>query len=98
MAASRAFPAWEKTPATAKRMIFLKAAGLLQTEKYKTKTIQAYKDETSSKDWGIANLMGSIFGLTEAASLATQIKGESYPSQAPGGYVIVQRRAHGVVY
>ncbi|KAH8116163.1 aldehyde dehydrogenase [Phellopilus nigrolimitatus] len=79
--------------------IFLKAADLVQTEKYKNKFKQALQDETAATNsWVMINIVGSRGGILEAASLASQVKGESFPSSsAIGGHVIVQRRAHGAV-
>ena len=97
-AASKAFPAWEHTPAAVKRGIFLKAAELIQTDTYKEKIKQSIRNETAGNDlWVFVNTMATSNNLREAASLASTIKGESFPSSANvGGYCVVQRRAYGV--
>lgn len=71
----------------------------MQSEKYKTNITKALKDETAFTDaWVNVNIFGSTNAILEAASLASQIKGESFPSSnAPGGHAIVQRRAHGAM-
>lgn len=99
-AAGRAFPTWEKHPAAMKRDIFLKAVKLLHSEKYTLKIAEALRDETASiEQWTNINIVGSRNQLIEAASLATSIKGESFPSSsAIGGQVFVQRVPHGAVY
>ncbi|PAV19094.1 aldehyde dehydrogenase [Pyrrhoderma noxium] len=98
-AAGRAFPTWEKHPAALKRDIFFKAVKLLQSEKYTLKIAEALRDETASiEQWTNINIVGSRNQLMEAASLATSIKGESFPSSsAIGGQVFVQRIPHGAV-
>lgn len=98
-AAGKAFDAWERTSPTQKRTIFLKAVALMQTDKYKDKIKKALWDETAApKELLMVNVMGGVTALLEAASLASQVKGTAFPSTfAPGGHVIVQRRAHGAV-
>ncbi|KLO14001.1 aldehyde dehydrogenase [Schizopora paradoxa] len=98
-AAQKAFLTWEHTAPTVKRGILLKAADLLESEKYKAKIYKAVNEETAGDDmWGMINVRGSVGPLREAAVLATTIKGESFPSSSiPGGTCIVQRRAYGVI-
>ncbi|KAL5476695.1 hypothetical protein ACEPAI_2881 [Sanghuangporus weigelae] len=98
-AAGRAFDAWERTPAAQKRAILIKAAELIQTDKYKDKITKALWDETAaSKELVMINIRGGHVNLLESASLASQVKGTSFPSSnAPGGHVIVQRRAYGAI-
>ena len=98
-AAQKAFLTWEHTAPTVKRAILLKAADLLESEKYQAKIYQTVNEETAGDDmWGFINVRGSVGALREAAVLATTIKGESFPSSSiPGGTCIVQRRAYGVM-
>ena len=98
-AAGKAFDAWESTSPDRKRAIFLKAAELIQTDKYKDKIEKALWDETAaSKELVIINVRSGAANLLETASLASQVKGTAFPSAAaPGGHVIVRRRAHGAV-
>lgn len=97
-AAANAFKTWEFYPVAKKRAIFYKAAELIQSDKYKAKISQALKDETASISiWADINIAGSVNNLLEAASLASQIKGETFQSNTPGAHCIVQRRAHGVM-
>ncbi|KAL5498738.1 hypothetical protein ACEPAH_2093 [Sanghuangporus vaninii] len=98
-AAGKAFDAWERTPASQKRTIFIEASELILTDKYKQKFAKALWDETAASNemLGLNILAGQALFL-DAASQATQVKGMSFPSGAsPGGHVIVQKRAHGAI-
>jgi hypothetical protein len=79
--------------------VFIKAAELIQTDKYKNKIWKALQDETAAVERMIAmNTFSFLNYCYEAAALATQVKGTTFPSSTvPGAQVIVQRRAHGVV-
>ena len=98
-AARKAFQSWENTPPPVKRDIFLKAAELIQTEKYIAKINKILQDETAAVEKVVAmNTYSSVGFFREAAGLATQVKGTTFPSSSvPGAHIIVQRRAHGVV-
>ncbi|KZT05339.1 ALDH-like protein [Laetiporus sulphureus 93-53] len=97
-AAARAFNTWERVPLSAKRDYFLKAADLLETERYRAKVKLALQEETCAADFLVDfNLQVSVEWLRHIAGLVTQLKGESFPSTIPGGYVIAQRRAQGVI-
>lgn len=98
-AAGKAFQAWEHSPLALRRDIFLKAADLLVSEKYRTKILEAIRDETAAVDpvlqaFGV-EAPGSA--LKDAAGLIHKLKGETFPSDIPGAYVIGQRRAKGIV-
>ena len=69
------------------------------TDKYKEKIAKALWDETACSNEVLGfNLLGSQAFFLDAASQCTQIRGSNFPSgAAPGGHVIVQRRAHGAV-
>jgi len=97
-AAQRAFATWEHTAPAVKRNILMKAADLLESEKYRVKIYQAVNEETAANDsWCFINAKGAAGAMREAAVLASTIKGESFPSSSiPGGLCIVQRRAYGV--
>lgn len=98
-AAHKAFTNWENTPTLTKRTILLKAADLLMTDKYKDTIATAMQEETAcSKSWAVGNIAHAAKFLVEAASMATQVKGEAFPSTTiPGAQVIVQARAYGAV-
>ncbi|KAI0927689.1 hypothetical protein AcV5_008162 [Taiwanofungus camphoratus] len=98
-AAQRAFVTWEHTPVSAKRDVFLKAADLLGTEKYREKVKTAMQEETAAIDSFVAfNFVVTTNNLRTTAGLATQLKGETFPSGVSGGQVVAQRRAMGVIY
>ncbi|EJD05454.1 aldehyde dehydrogenase [Fomitiporia mediterranea MF3/22] len=98
-AAQKALDSWEHTHGVKKRAVFIKAAELLQTDKYKQKIAKLLREETAAADsWVTVSITGSYTWILETAGLCTQIKGETYPSvTGPGGHVLVQRRAHGVI-
>ncbi|CCM00836.1 uncharacterized protein FIBRA_02878 [Fibroporia radiculosa] len=96
-AAARAFPAWEQTPAAARRDYLLKVADLLVTDKYREKVMLAMQEETAAN--GIMqgfNVYVATIMIQEVATMICDLKGETFPSGTPGGQVIVQRRAQGV--
>lgn len=98
-AAARTFVEWERSPWGVRRDIFLKAANLLATESFKTKVKDALKDEIAASDATVAlNFGASIKDLHEAAASVNNLKGEAYQSSIPGGQVMTQKRAMGVVY
>ena len=97
-AAARAFTTWENTPLMARRDLLLRAADILGTEKYRKKVALIPTEELSStEDMFPFNYSGEIGLLRNFASLAMAIKGEAFPSIIPGGQVMAQRRAFGVV-
>ncbi|KAI0919058.1 hypothetical protein AcW1_003467 [Taiwanofungus camphoratus] len=80
-----------------KRDYFLKAADLLNTEKYRAKVKAAIQDEICAVDYLVGmNLEVSTTMLREVAGMVTQLRRETFPSVA-GGQVIAQRRAQGVI-
>ena len=99
-AAHKALSTWEQTPTGAKRAILLKAADLLFSEKYKSAIIESLMEETATSEaWAATNLLGGQNNLREAASLASQVKGETFASTSiPGGEVVVRRRPYGAMY
>ena len=56
------------------------------------------EETASSKAWSIGNVEHTGKFIEEAAALATQIKGETFPSTSVlGAQVIVQQRAYGAM-
>ncbi|KAK7687896.1 hypothetical protein QCA50_009115 [Cerrena zonata] len=98
-AAGNAFKTWERSPLAQRRDIFLKAADLLVSDKYKTKILAAIRDETAAVDPVLQAFAVEFSGsaLKDAAGLINKLKGETFPSDTPGAYVIGQRRPMGVV-
>lgn len=91
---------WEATPWRTKREIFFKAAQLIQSPKYVERIRETLTEEISClENWVQFELKGAATYLTEAAVQATQLVGETMPSgRAPGGTVLVERRAFGTVF
>jgi len=98
-AAVCAFPAWEKSSLVQRRDFFMRAAALLETDKYRAKVEEAIKAEVAATDF-IVNLNTNMSAemLRTLATLVMELKGEMFPSHIPGGQVLVQRRAQGVVF
>lgn len=95
-AASAAFPAWAKLAPTARRKLLLKAAELL--EERAADFVKAMTAETgATAGWGAFNVHFAADIFREAASLTTQISGETIPSDRPGCIAMSVRRPAGVV-
>ncbi|CCM04245.1 uncharacterized protein FIBRA_06412 [Fibroporia radiculosa] len=98
-AAAKAFRTWEHTPLITKRDYFLKAADLLETDKYKAKVAEAINAEAVAGEYMVQfNLMTSIGLLRWVAGSIALLRGETFPSLVPGGQVLAQRRAQGVIF
>lgn len=81
-----------------KRDVFLRAADILATDKYREKVATIPPEEVSStEDMLPFNYLAQIGFLRNYASMAMEMKGEAFPSIVPGGRVMAQRRAFGVV-
>ncbi|KAF7437589.1 hypothetical protein PC9H_004431 [Pleurotus ostreatus] len=98
-AASRAFVSWEKTSPWHRRDILLKAADLIITEKYKRALITSQCEETAATDgWGYGQWVVAQNFLRTTASMANELKGESFVSgSVVGAQAVTQRRALGVI-
>ncbi|KAI0199276.1 aldehyde dehydrogenase domain-containing protein [Astrocystis sublimbata] len=96
--ASVAFKTWSRMGPSAKRLIFLRAADIL--EKYmETEAPELMSAEVSgTRHWTKVNAMSSVGTLRETASLAPHIKGEMIPVDAPGTTVLIERQPLGVVF
>lgn len=94
-----AFTTWEHSSFEQRRNIFLKAADLLETERYKEKITNALRDETATADHMLYfNHVSPASALRDAAGMVNELKGETFPSHLPGGHVVAQRRAMGVMF
>ncbi|TRX96881.1 hypothetical protein FHL15_002187 [Xylaria flabelliformis] len=95
--ASVAFKTWSRVGPSAKRLIFLRAADIL--ERYmETEAPELMSAEVSgTRHWTKVNAISGVGNLREAASLVSQIKGEIMPADAPGNTVLVERQPLGVV-
>lgn len=93
-------PEWERTTPSQKRAVFLKAADLVMTEKYRQLIVDNMTSETAaSSGWQHVNQVASANMLREAAAQASNIRGEHHRSEKLDvDMFIVQRRAAGVVF
>lgn len=98
-AAQQAFTTWEHSTPNERRDIFLRAAELITSEKYRTKVAKCVAEEAAAPSyWGPFNIMGSVSTLRTQAGMLERLKGEVFPSgTVPGAQVISQRRAMGVM-
>ncbi|KAF7426749.1 hypothetical protein PC9H_009118 [Pleurotus ostreatus] len=98
-AGNNAFASWEKTTPWQRRDILLKAADLIATEKYKQALITSQREETAATDgWGYGQWAVAQNFLRTTASMANELKGESFVSgSVAGAQVVTQRRALGVI-
>ncbi len=95
-AASKAFTVWSAMGPSERRALLLKAAQSLQDKS--DQFIQAMAGETgSSAMWAGFNVQLGANTLIEAASLCTQVSGETIPSDVPGNVAMAVRQPAGVV-
>ncbi|KAF9487569.1 ALDH-like protein [Pleurotus eryngii] len=98
-AANKALASWENTTPWQRRDVLLKAADLISTEKYKRALIAGQQEETAATDgWGYGQWVVAQNFLRTTASMANELKGESFVSgSVAGAQVVTQRRALGVI-
>jgi acyl-CoA reductase-like NAD-dependent aldehyde dehydrogenase len=94
--AARAFQTWSQTGPTERRRILLKAADILETKIGDFSEVMA-KEIGASGLWSGFNVMASAALLREAASLATQIQGETIPTDKPNTLSMTIRQPVGVI-
>ncbi|EMD35466.1 hypothetical protein CERSUDRAFT_96582 [Gelatoporia subvermispora B] len=98
-AAHRAYTTWENSPLQQRRDIFLKAAELIQEDRYKQQFSKAIQDETAAGDFLSGfNLVVAVEFLRLYAAQTLEYKSKSFTSANPGGHVIEVRKAKGVVF
>ncbi len=95
-AAAAAFPAWAAMAPTARRKLLLKAADLLESRLQKFVDVMTAEIGATAA-WGGFNVHFAADVLREAASLTTQVSGETIPSDRPGCVAMSVRRPAGVV-
>jgi len=94
-AAQRAFPEWSRTTPNARRAMLLKAADALESRL--PDFVAILPAETGgTRGWAGFNIHLAASMLREAASLTTQITGETIPSDRPGCMAISVRQPAGV--
>jgi acyl-CoA reductase-like NAD-dependent aldehyde dehydrogenase len=96
--AQAALDTWASHSATSRRKILLKAADLVESERYAQEAMDLMSLEISApKSWCITNIKGTAGFFREAASLATYIRGEVVPVERPDVTGFIERRPVGVV-
>lgn len=94
--AARAFASWSATGPSVRRAILLKAADIL--EQKLPEFCEAMAAEVGASElWARFNVLGSAALFREAAGLATQIQGETIPTDKPGTLSFTIRQPAGVV-
>lgn len=96
--AHEAFQSWCQTSPTARRLIFLKAADVLETYLHRDAPEILRQEVSATKSWIIVNIKATAGILRETAGLATHIKGEIVPADRPGTMILVERCPVGVVF
>jgi acyl-CoA reductase-like NAD-dependent aldehyde dehydrogenase len=91
-----AFKSWSRTGPTERRRILLAAADCLEAKKDAFVEVMAAEVGASAL-WATFNVMGSGALLREAASLVTQIQGETIPTDKPGTLSMTLRQPVGVI-
>jgi acyl-CoA reductase-like NAD-dependent aldehyde dehydrogenase len=91
-----AFASWSQSGPTERRRILLAAADRLEAKM--DAFVAAMAEEVgASALWAAFNVMGSGALLREAASLVTQIQGETIPTDKPGTLSMTLRQPVGVI-
>ncbi|GGB75068.1 aldehyde dehydrogenase [Shewanella inventionis] len=94
--AQKAFESWSQTGPSERRNILLKAADILESKTAEFIDAMA-KEVGSSSLWAGFNVMLAANVFREAACLATQIQGETIPSDKPGTLSMTIREPVGVI-
>ncbi|KAJ7512450.1 Aldehyde/histidinol dehydrogenase [Mycena galericulata] len=99
-AAGRAFKAWEKMTPYARRDIFLKAAELVASDRWRELIVQTAMEETGcSKDWAMGGWIGAVPLIRTTASFANDLTGKTFiSSSVPGMQCVMEQRAMGVIF
>ena len=100
--AQAAFGSWSRTSPSARRLIFLKAADIIEEclqhgPDGETASILS-AEVSATRSWVHVSLWGTAALLRESAGLVTHIKGEIVPSEKPGTTILVERQPVGVVF
>ncbi|KAJ4392287.1 hypothetical protein N0V93_005912 [Gnomoniopsis smithogilvyi] len=94
--AHEAFKTWSKVGPSARRLIFLKAADILETYLTLDAPTLMSNEVSATAAWVKVNLVSTANVLRDVASLATLIKGELIPADRPGTTILVERQPVGV--
>lgn len=94
--AGEAFKSWSKTGPTERRRILLAAADRLEAKIGEISQAMAAEIGASGL-WGGFNVMAAANLIREAASLTTQIQGETIPTDKPGTLSMTLRQPVGAI-
>jgi acyl-CoA reductase-like NAD-dependent aldehyde dehydrogenase len=95
--AANAFTTWSTTGPTERRAVMLKAADII--EQRAPEFIETMMSEVGAAQlWAGFNVFLTAQLFREAAGLATQIQGETIPTDKPGTLSMTVRQAAGVVF
>ncbi|KAK7947842.1 aldehyde dehydrogenase [Apiospora aurea] len=97
-AASAAFETWSRSSPSSRRLIFLKAADIIERYMHQDAPEILSSEVSATKGWIMVNMMATAGTFREVAGMATQIKGEVVPSERPGTTILVEREPMGVVF
>jgi benzaldehyde dehydrogenase (NAD) len=95
-AAHDAFQSWSRTGPSARRLVLLRAADILETYLDKDAPELLSSEVSATRAWVRLNVLSTVNVLREVAGLATHIKGEIVPADRPGTTILVERQAVGV--
>ncbi|KAF9260621.1 aldehyde dehydrogenase [Marasmius fiardii PR-910] len=100
ISASNAFKLWSQTTLGTRRDLFIKAADLVVTDKYKAKVIESVMEETgASHAMGMFNWTTASGFLRSCAMLVRDLRGERFNSErGPGTVVWTEKRPLGVIF
>jgi acyl-CoA reductase-like NAD-dependent aldehyde dehydrogenase len=97
-AAGNAFKTWEHSTFEHRRDVLMKAADIMETDKYKKMCLESVGEETAaSPAMAMFNWASASKFLRVTAGLTVLLRGETFPSERANATVIAQRRAMGVV-
>ncbi|KAK0711706.1 aldehyde dehydrogenase domain-containing protein [Lasiosphaeris hirsuta] len=96
--AHAAYQLWSRTSPSARRLIFLKAAEILESYVNSEAPELLSQEVSATKHWIKVNMHAAAGTFRETAGLVTQIKGEIVPADRPGTTILVERQAVGVVF
>ncbi|KAL7625896.1 hypothetical protein AAE478_005120 [Parahypoxylon ruwenzoriense] len=92
------FSSWSRTTPTGRRLIFLKAADILESYLQGDAPAVLSAEVSATKSWIKVNILATVGILRETAGLVTHIKGEIVPADRPGTTILIEREPLGVVF
>jgi benzaldehyde dehydrogenase (NAD) len=96
--AQDAFGSWKKTSPSKRRLIFLKAADILESYLTQDAPEILSSEVSATESWVKVNILATAAIFRETAGLVTHIKGEIVPADRPGTTILIEREAVGVVF